>query len=115
MLRLIRAFDRHVEVSRLAPAIVNRLKAEQLREVWENLRRGTIENKEKVLSVALPEPPEADPLLGNIAPEVRMKVRTRFLNALESIYNPPAPDCAKEYLLGRAYERDRCRLAHVGE
>ncbi|MBM3862100.1 MAG: hypothetical protein FJ395_20945 [Verrucomicrobia bacterium] len=37
-------------ISRLAPAIVNRLKAEELREDWESLRRGTIENKEKVLA-----------------------------------------------------------------
>jgi predicted nuclease with TOPRIM domain len=107
---IVRTMGFALGISRLAPAIVNRLKAEQLREVWENLRRGTIENKEKVLSVALPEPPEADPLLGNIAPDVRMKVRTRFLNALESIYNPPAPDCAKEYLLGHVKGEARAKV-----
>lgn len=107
---IVRSMGFALGISRLAPAIVNRLKAEQLREVWENLRRGTIENKEKVLSVALPEPPEADPLLGNIAPDVRMKVRTRFLNALESIYNPPAPDCAKEYLLGHVKGEARAKV-----
>ena len=107
---IVRSMGFALGISRLAPAIVNRLKAEQLREVWENLRRGTIENKEKVLSVALPEPPEADPLLGNIAPDIRVKIRTRFLNALESIYNPPAPDCAHEYLLGHVKGDARSKI-----
>lgn len=97
-------------ISRLAPAVVNRLKAEELREDWESLRRGTIENKEKVLAVALPEPPEADPLLGNIAPATRLKVRNRFLEALERIYNPPAPDCATEYLLGHVKGDARAKV-----
>lgn len=106
----VRSMGFALGISRLAPAIINRLKAEQLREEWENLRRGTIENKEKVLSVALPEPPENDPLLGNIASDVRMKVRTRFLNALESIYNPPAPECAKEYILGHVKGEARAKV-----
>jgi|SRR5579863_946991 len=107
---IVRSMGFALAISRLAPAIVNRLKAEELREAWENLKRGTIENKEKVLSVALPEPPETDPLLGNIAPDVRMKVRTRFLEALERIYNPPAPDCAKEYLLGHVKGEARAKV-----
>ena len=36
-------------MSRLGPAIAGRLKAEDIREAWEGLKRGTLENKEKVL------------------------------------------------------------------
>ncbi|MBM3861551.1 MAG: hypothetical protein FJ395_18150 [Verrucomicrobia bacterium] len=60
--------------------------------------------------MALPEPPEADPLLGNIAPSIRLKVRNRFLEALERIYNPPAPDCASEYLLGHVKGDARAKV-----
>jgi DNA sulfur modification protein DndD len=103
-------------ISRLGPAIVNRLKAEELRESWEGLKRGTIENKEKVLAAALPEPPESDPLLGNIAPEVRTKVRLRFADALERIYHPPPPDCAPEYLLGHVKGDARVKvLLHLAK
>lgn len=85
---------------RLAPAIQNRLKAEALREDWEGLKRGTLENRESVLAAALPEPPENDPLLGFLGTEIRGKVRQRFCEALERIYNPPKAGCAGEYLLG---------------
>lgn len=93
----VRSLGVSLATFRLAPAIQNRLKAEELREDWESLKRGTIDNKEKVLAVALPEP---DPLLGNLSTEVRFKLRDRFADALERIYNPPPSDCAKEYLLG---------------
>ena len=92
---------------RLAPTIQNRLKAEELREDWENLKRGTIDNREKVLAVALPDP---DPLLGNLSTEVRGKVRERFAVALERIYNPPRAGCAAEYLLGHVKGESRARV-----
>jgi DNA sulfur modification protein DndD len=94
-------------VVRLAPTIQNRLKAEELREDWESLKRGTIDNREKVLSVALPEP---DPLLGNLSQEVRTKVRDRFAVALERIYNPPPAGCADEYLVGHVKGESRARV-----
>src|SRR5207247_74822 len=64
-------------MSRVAPSIVNRLKAEASLESWEGLKRGTVENKDKVVAAAMPEPPESDPLLGNLSNEVRQKVRDR--------------------------------------
>ncbi len=97
-------------MSRLSPAIVNRLRAEESRESWEGLKRGTLENKEKVLGVALPEPPETDPLLGNIAPSVRLQVRQRFSDALDRIYNPPPPDCASEYWFGHVRGESRAKV-----
>mgnify|MGYP001567981618 CR=1 FL=1 len=97
-------------MSRLAPSILNRLKAESSLESWEGLKRGTVENKDKVVAAALPEPPENDPLLGNLSSEVREKVRERFLDALSSIYNPQPPDCAKEYLLGHVKGDARSKL-----
>lgn len=79
-------------------------------ESWEELKRGTVENKDKVVAVALPEPPESDPLLGNLSTEVRRKVRERFIDALERIYNPQPTDCAKEYLLGHVKGDARSKL-----
>lgn len=93
----VRSIGISLATFRLAPAIQNRLKAEELREDWESLKRGTIDNKEKVLAVALPDP---DPLLGVLSTEVRSKLHDRFADALERIYNPPPNDCANEYLLG---------------
>jgi hypothetical protein len=87
-------------MSRLSPAIVNRLRAEELRESWEGLKRGTLESKEKVLGVALPEPPETDPLLGNIAPSVRLQVRQRFADALDRIKQPAAAGLRYRILVG---------------
>ena len=97
-------------MSRVAPAIVNRLKAETALESWEGLKKGTVANKDKVVAVALPEPPENDPLLGFLSSEVRQKVRTRFVDALERIYNPQPIDCAKEYLLGYVKGEARTKL-----
>ena len=87
----VRSLGISLAAIRLAPAIQNRLRAEELREDWEGLKRGTIDNKEKVLAVALPDP---DPLLGMLATEVRLKLRDRFTDALERIYNPPPNSCA---------------------
>lgn len=91
----------------LAPAIRNRLKAEEQREGWENLMRGTIENRDKVLATAMPEP---DPLLGNLSSEIREKVRNRFGEALERIYNPPPFNCPDEYLLGHVKGEAKVRV-----
>ncbi len=97
-------------VSRLAPAITNRLHAEQTRETWEHLREGTRAKSDEVLRVAMPEPPETDDLLGHLSDTVRAKVRTRFLRALEQIYIPPPKNCAPDYLLGHAKGEMRERL-----
>ena len=61
-------------------------------------------------AAALPEPAETDPLLGNLSTAVRQKVRERFIDALERIYNPQPTDCAKEYLLGHAKGESRAKL-----
>lgn len=97
-------------MSRLAPSIANQLKREETRESWEGLKRGTLENKEKVLAVALPEPAETDLLLGNLSTSVRQKVRDRFVDALERIYNPAPIDCATEYLLGHVKGDARAKV-----
>lgn len=99
---IVRRLGIALAVSRLEPLIHNQLKAEEAREAWEGLRRGTIENKEKVLAVAMPEPGETDPLLRGLSAENRHKLRERFTEALERIYNPPPPNCAPDYLLGHA-------------
>lgn len=100
-------------LSRLAPAITNRLTAESALERWESLRDGTIDRTDEVLTIALPEPADSDPLLGNLSSSVRKKVRDRFKKAIEHIYNPPPTDCASEYILGhvRGQARDRLLLA----
>lgn len=97
-------------VSRLATPIHNRLKGEGVREDWEGLKRGTIDNKDAVMAIALPEPPEADSLLGYLSKEVRQKVRERFIDALEKIYNPPKPGWVDEYLLGHVKGEGRARV-----
>lgn len=96
----VRSLGVSLAMSRVASLIANRLKAEAALESWEGLKRGTVDNKDKVIAVAMPEPPETDLLLGNLAEHVRQKVKARFLDALERIYNPQPLDCAKEYLLG---------------
>jgi DNA sulfur modification protein DndD len=97
-------------VSRLAPAITNRLHAEDSREKWENLRDGTVNRTGEVLQLALPEPAETDDLLGNLSDTVRQKVRDRFRLAIEHIYNPPPTACAAEYLLGHVKGEARRKL-----
>jgi DNA sulfur modification protein DndD len=97
---LVKRLGIALAVSRLETAILNQLKAEESREAWEGLRRGTIENKEKVLAVAMPEPGDTDPLLCGLSPDDRRLLRERFIEALERIYNPPPPNCATDFLLG---------------
>jgi DNA sulfur modification protein DndD len=106
----IRALGLTLAVSRMAIPVKNRLQAEELLETWEGLKRGTLEKKEAVLAAALPEPPETDPLLGNLSREVRQKVRERFATALERIYEPPPEGCAREYLLGHVKGEMRAKL-----
>lgn len=106
----VRSLGVALAMSRLSPAIASRLKAEELREAWEGLKRGTMDNKEKVLAFALPEPVDTDKLLGHLDPQVRAKVRDRFSDALERIYNPPPPESAKEYLLGHVKGEARSRV-----
>ena len=105
-----RALGLALAVSRLATPIQNRLKNEEVREEWEGLKRGTLENKEQVMSIALPEPPESDPLLGFLTQEVRGKIRQRFIDALERIYNPPRPGWVEEYLLGHVKGEGRAKV-----
>jgi len=107
---LVRSLGLTLAVSRLAPAIQNRLKNEQVREAWEGLKRGTLDNKEKVLEIALPEPPASDDLLGFLSADARAKVRTRFIEALERIYNPPPPGWVTEYLLGHVKGEGRSKV-----
>lgn len=99
-----------LSVSRLAPSMMNRLKAEQTREQWEGLREGTLTRADEVLLVALPEPPERDELLGHLSTELRQRVKERFRRALEQIYHPPPSGCASEYRLGHAKGEMRQRL-----
>ncbi len=96
----VKSLGAALAISRLTPSILNRLQSEATLESWEGLKQGTMENKDKVVAVALPEPPETDFLLGDLSAEVRQKVRERFIEALERIYNPQPVDCAREYLLG---------------
>lgn len=94
-------------VSRLAPVIQNRLKAEEDRETWERLRTGTLERTAQVLDAAMPEPPSRDKLLGHLDTDLRGRVRERFQSALEHIYHPPPSGCASEYILGHAKGEQR--------
>jgi hypothetical protein len=66
-------------VARLAPTIANRLKSEQVRERWENLREGTLTRTDEVLGVALPEPPEKDELLGQLPSEIHQRVTHKLV------------------------------------
>jgi DNA sulfur modification protein DndD len=106
----VRSLGIALAMSRVAPMITNRLKAEAALESWEGLKRGTVENKDKVIAVAMPEPPETDDLLGNLSQHVRQKVRDRFSDALDRIYNPQPPDCAKQYLLGHVKGEARTKV-----
>jgi len=104
---LVKQLGLALATSRLSLSIQNRLKAEGLREDWENLKRGTIVNSEKVLAVALPEP---DSILGEIPQTTRMALRNRFAEALESIYNPRPNECADNFLLGHVKGDARTRV-----
>ena len=117
MSEIVRPLGLSLAVSRLSAAIENRLKSEERRESWEGLRRGTLENKQRVLDAALPSPKERDPLLASLDQGHWLSLRVRFEGALESIYNPPPNDCADEYLLGHvkgeARSRTLIRLRHA--
>lgn len=103
-------------ISRLAVPILNRLNGEAVREEWESLKRGTLDNKEQVMAIALPEPAESDPLLGFLAADTRAKLKERFIAALENIYNPPRPGWVDEYLLGHVKGEGRSRvLLHLSQ
>jgi DNA sulfur modification protein DndD len=97
-------------VTRLDPSIRRRLRKEQLREDYENLRQGTLDKRERVLAEAMPEPPDQDMLLGNISSEIRAQVKQRILKALEAIYEPPDPDTAEAFLLGHVRGQQRARV-----
>jgi DNA sulfur modification protein DndD len=106
----VRSLGLSLAVARMSLPIQNRLKNEQVREDWEGLRKGTLDNKEKVMDIALPEPASDDTLLGFLSPEVRLKVRERFIEALEKIYNPPRPGWVPEYLLGHVKGDARAKV-----
>lgn len=106
----VRGLGIALALARLAIPIRNRLRSESLLESWEGLKRGTLEKKEQVLSVAMPEPPEADPLLGHLAGGIRAQVKERFIKALEKIYEPPEPGTAREYLLGHVKGEMRSKV-----
>jgi DNA sulfur modification protein DndD len=97
-------------VSRLAQAIANRLTAEEAREKWESLRDGTVFKTDEVLRSAMPEPADADPLLGHLSETIRRQVKDRFRRAIEQIYEPPPTNCATEYLLGHVRGELRNRV-----
>lgn len=97
-------------VSRLLLSMLNRLKAEEIREGWEGLQAGTLSRADDVLRVAMPEPPEADELLGHLAAEIRQRVKERFRRALAQIYQPPPDGCATEYRFGHVTGEARQRL-----
>lgn len=100
-------------LARLAPAILNRLESERLREQWENLKEGTLSRTDEVLGIAIPEPPENDDLLGQLSTEVRTKVKERFRFALQQIYHPPPEGYAEEYRLGHVKGELRQRLKEM--
>ncbi|MBP7830371.1 MAG: hypothetical protein KA248_10680 [Kiritimatiellae bacterium] len=107
---LVKQLGLALATSRLAPAIQNRLRSEALREDWESLKRGTIDNREKVLDAALPDP---DPILGELSAQSRSALRNRFAEALESIYNPPPANCADTFLLGHLKGDSRVRALQL--
>jgi len=106
---VVRPLGLSMALSRLSVAIENRLRSEERRESWEGLRRGTLENKQRVLDVALPSPKADDPLLAELAEGSWERLHVRFEGALESIYNPPPTDCAEEYRLGHVKGEARAR------
>lgn len=83
-------------MTRLGPTILNRLMAESARESWEGLRTGTLERREEVLAVAIPEPTSEDPILKGLSGEQLSALRARLYTALDRIYNPPPKNCADE-------------------
>ncbi len=104
-------------VSRFQKVLLGQLEKESLREEWEKVKDATLTRKEAVISHAMPEPAEKDPLVGNLAAHIREKLKQRFLDALDAIYNPPDPRMAKLYVLGHVQgddARERLRV-HITE
>lgn len=97
-------------LTRMGPLVSNRLDSEESREVWEGLKQGTIKSKKRVLAVAMPEPPENDPLLGELTMETRELVKQRIRNALDQIYNPPPENCATEFFFGHIKGESRSHV-----
>ncbi len=100
-------------VSRLSQAVRDQMRAEELREEWLSVKRQTVEQTDAVLAHALPQPAEADPLLGHLAPHLWQKVRARFEEAVQLIYNPPPMECAPDYTFGFATGKARQRLGRT--
>lgn len=99
--------------SRLSRAVHSQLNAEEIRENWENLRDGTLEKGEEVLSKAMPEPAEEDPILGILSDRSRGLLRERIVNALEVIYNPPPNGCAERVVFGHVRGEHRKRVVEM--
>jgi DNA sulfur modification protein DndD len=104
--------------SRFSDVILLQLDKEHLREEWEKVRDATLTRKDAVLDIAMPEPPERDPLTGNLSSIVRDQLKQRFILAIDAIYNPPDPQMAKNYMLGHvkgdeARERLREHIANA--
>lgn len=95
---------------RWAPALGNRLDGEQVREQWEGVKTQTEQQTERVLAVAMPEPPEDDPLLSFLSASAREQLRERLREAIQEIYNPPPEGCPEAYLIGFATGDARQRL-----
>lgn len=104
-------------VSRFGDQLLDRLDRESLREEYLNLKDKTLSRREAVITQAMPEPPESDPYLGNLAEHVRGKVKQRILDALVAIYHPPDSRMAEEFMLGHVKSDDaRGRLrAQIAE
>jgi DNA sulfur modification protein DndD len=104
-------------VSRFCDVMLMQLAKEHLREEWERVRDATLTRKDAVLDIAMPEPPEKDSLVGNLAAHVREQLKQRFILAIDAIYNPPDPQMAKGYMLGHVKgdeARERLR-GHIAE
>ena len=104
---------------RFRDRIIDRLDREAIRESWEHMKDQTMTRKEAVLEQAMPEPADSDPLLSHMAFTVREKLKTRILNALSAIYDPPDERMPDSYLLGHARgqegrERLRNQALEVG-
>jgi DNA sulfur modification protein DndD len=107
-------------VSRLHDRLLDRLEREGLLEEYERVKEATLSRREAVVARALPDPPESDPLLGNLAEHVRQKIKVRIAEALAAIYDPPPARKADEFLLGHVMGDDargrlRAQIADAAE
>ncbi len=97
-------------LSRLSSSLETRLKMEEAREKWENLKEGTLSKKESILAVAMPMPHADDKILGALNPDKLAMLKDRFLFALDSIFDPMPENCAENYILGHVKGDQRDRL-----